>query len=73
MTERPKFMILYTVCAFEGDQADQKGATIEIAASTDFALMEAPMQRSAVRATIKELQRVEKKFARKAKEESSHD
>jgi len=68
MSDRPKFMILYTVCAFEVDQAAQKNATIEISASTEFAVMDETMQRAAMRATIKEFQRLEKIWARKAKE-----
>jgi hypothetical protein len=67
MTDTPSFMILYTVSA-SNNIVKKEGSTIEITPTTDYALLEPRIQYAAIRATIAELRRIEKIWARKVKE-----
>jgi hypothetical protein len=67
MSDTPSFMILYTVSA-SNNIVKKEGSTIEITPTTDYALLEPRIQYAAMRATITELRRIEKIWARKAKE-----
>jgi hypothetical protein len=67
MTDTPSFMILYTVSA-SNNIVKKEGSTIEITLTADYALLELRTQHAAIRATIAELRRIEKIWARKVKE-----
>jgi hypothetical protein len=67
MGDTPSFMILYTVSA-SNNIVKKEGSTIEITLTTDYALLEPRIQHAAIRASIAELRRIEKIFARKVKE-----
>ncbi len=67
MGDTPSFMIFYTVSA-SNNIVKKEGSTIKITPTTDYALLEPRIQHAAFRATITEMRRIEKIWARKAKE-----